>query len=246
MQQQPYIISKKRTVRRIYWGRIIAASLAVCAAVIGVTLYLCRTRGKITVDARTYWLVSMGEYNDATAARVRAEEVRLAGGAGYVYGTDSFIVAASCYASEDDARTVCDRIDGAEVYSLSCPKLTLDKPKSGATKLKSLLGRPAKIFDELYDVSVKLDTAQLGESAARYAALKLSAACATYASECVEAEDDAGKYLYGILSYMADKTEKLAFPDGGAEQAFKYALCEFAVKMCADSRELILSTKKLS
>ena len=237
MQEQPYIISKKRTVRKVYWGRIIAVSVALCALVIGVTLYVFRTVGKITVDARTYWLVSMGVYNDSESASLRAEEVKLAGGAGYVYRGKSFIVAASCYASESDARTVSSRIDGSEVYSLSCPKLTVSKPKKGKAKLKELLAKPSKIFDDLYDISVKLDTLEIGESAARYAVLKLSSSCASCASECVDFDGEAGKYLYGIFSFIAEKTESLSTSGGDVGQEIKYVLCEFAVKICADSGE---------
>ena len=243
MQEQPYIISKKRTVRKIYWGRIIAVSVALSALIIGVTLYVFRTHGSITVDSRTYWLVSMGSYSDAASAKEKAEEVKLSGGAGYVYSADSFVVAASCYASEDDARTVCSRLDGAEVYSLSCPKLIVSKPKSGAAKLKELLKLPAKIFDELYDVSVKLDTSEIGESAAKYAALRLSSSCASYASECVDIGGDAGKYLYNVLSFASEKTESLAVESGDAGQRIKYLLCELAVKMCEGVAEFTLGAK---
>ena len=243
MQEQPYVISKKRTVRKVYWGRIIAVSVALCALIIGMTLFLTRTKGSITVDARTYWLVSMGEYNDSNSATARADEVRLAGGAGYIYGDKSFVVAASCYASEDDARTVSSRIDGSGVYAISCPALTVSKPKKGKAKLKEMLALPAKIFDELYDISVKLDTLQIAESAAKYAVLKLSVACATYASQCVEIEGEAGSYLYGLLSFFAEKTENVA-SGGDAGQGIKYALCEFAVKTCKAGEEFNSSAKK--
>ncbi len=247
---EPYIITKKRTVRKVYWGRIVAVTVVLSLIAVGVILWFSRTAGKITVDAREFWFVSMGEYSELSEASSRAEAVVNSGGAGYLHGDEKYNVAASCYANKSDAVSVKERLTGegetASVFSVSCPKIAIDKPKKNATLLKDLLARPAALFDELYSISVKTDTKEISEAAAQYAALKMSVACEEYARECKALDAAASDYLSALFTSVGASLDVLARSDGNIPQAVKYALCETAVKICKETNEFANKLKNMS
>lgn len=247
---EPYIITKKRTVRKVFWGRIITVIIILSLAAVGAVLWFSRSTGKISVPAGEYWFVSLGEYSDLSEASACAEHAVRSGGAGYLYGNSEYNVALSCYASKSDAETVVKRLsdDGEScgIFSVTCGKLSVDKPKENAELLKKMLMRPARIFDELYGISVKTDTKELSESAAKYAALKMSVACGEYAAECGALRSDAGDYLGGLFASISETLDDLARTQENVPQAFKYALCETAVKICKQSNDFADKLKNVS
>lgn len=237
-QSEPYVITKKRTVRRIYWHRIVIAVFLVCAAVAGGVLWFSCAPGRISVRKREYRLLSVGEYADLAEASVRVEQAVTAGGAGYVYGDGPYTVAIACYANEADAEAVRARIEAngetAKILVLASPAITLETPsdKSEAELLRKMLPRPGELFDELYAVSVKADTKEITEAAAQYAVLKMSVACGDYAKSCADAKSDAGAYLAALFLSLGDTFDTAARAEKNVLQAVKYALCESAVRIC--------------
>ncbi len=232
---QPYIITKKHTVRHVYWGRIIAFVVVVALIVIGVVLWFSRSSGKLVTPAREYWFVSMGEYGDLAEASSRAETVVASGGAGYIYGQTSYKVVAACYADKSDADKVSERLgaggEHVSVFSVACAEIAVEKPKKNADVLKNMLKRPQELFDALYDISVKTDTKEITETAAKYAVLKMSVKCSDYASESAKIGSVADTYLSVLLTSLALSLDNLAYAQKDFPQSIKYALCEFAVKI---------------
>ena len=239
---EPYIITKKHTVRKVYWRRIVAVAVILSLIALGLILWFSRTAGKLTAPAREFWFVSMGEYAELGEASSRAEAVVNSGGAGYLHGDEKYSVAASCYANKAVAISVKERLESkgetASVFLLSCPQIAIDKPKKNAELLKELLARPAALFDELYSISVKADTKEISEAAAQYAALKMSVACEEYARESMALGDDAGKYLNSLFTAMKESLDVLARAEKNISQSVKYALCETAVKICNETSEI--------
>lgn len=258
MQEEPYIIEKKRkspkykTVRRIYAGRLIAAIVIICLLVIGGVLWFSYSDGKLFVAAREYRYVSMGKYGDISAASKRADDVIKSGGAGYLYGKSEYKVMAACYADKSDADEVCARLvsagETAEVFTASRPAISAEKPKSKAIAalLKEMLPKPDELFDELYAVSVKADTKEISEAAALYAVLKMSVTAAGYAEKCSEREEKACVYLSKLLGEISESLDKLARTEKNVAQSVKYTLCEIADIICARSEEFANKSKNLS
>ena len=235
-ESEPYFISRKRTVRRVYWGRIIVVLVVAALLVMGGVFWFSRTAGKISAPAREYWFVSMGEYADLGQASARAATVAEIGGAGYLYGNAPYAVSAACYKEKSDAQKVSDRMNGegetSSLFSLRCASVSVRKPKENAALAKKMLVRPAELFDELYDISVRTETKELSETAALYAALKMSVACGEYAQDCGELEGVTGEYLVSLFLALSSTLDTLARSTEKVPQAFKYALCESAVKIC--------------
>lgn len=240
-EDEPYIITKRRTVRRIHWGRIAAAVFLLSAVVMGCVFWFSRTPRALHTRARTYRLVTVGEYADLGEASARADDAIRAGGAGYLYGQNSYAVALACYASKEDAETVCARLqesgEDASVTAITCNAITLDKPSQNADELKRMLSMPARLFDELYTVSVQTDGKEISEAAAKYAALKMRVACVEYAGVCGNFRSDAGAYLAALFLSLADTLDAPANASENVAPALKYALCETAVKICAHTSD---------
>lgn len=249
-ESQPYIMTRKRSVRRIYWGRIVAVVVALSLAVIGGVLWFSRTSGELKLAGREYWFVSMGEYTELAEASSRAAQVVESGGAGYVYGNENYKVAASCYASRSDAVAVSVRLaDGGEnvsVFSLSSPDIRVQRPKENAEELKKLLLKPAVIFDELYDVSVKTDKAEINESATMYAAVKMSASCREYASAARDYEGEVGEFLSSVFDSVATILDNAVASSDKIPQRLRYALCDVAVSICSRSSDFAKLSINLS
>lgn len=238
----PYIITEKRTVRRIYWGRIIAFIVIISLAVIGGVLWFSRSSGKVETGGREYWFVSMGEFSDLSEASSCADSVIEAGGAGYVFGKSDYKVAAACYANKTDALTVSERLaangGNCSVFSINCSSVKTEKPKDNVSLYKKLLAYPAQIFDELQKISVKVDTKELSESAALYAVLKMSVVCDEYAREC-EHFDEAGAYMHELFGSVSVSLDNLARVKEKVPQSIKYTLCEIAVEICDLTNEFV-------
>ena len=240
-EDEPYIITKRRTVRRVHWGRIVAAVFLLSAVAMGCVFWFSRTPRSLHARARTFYLVTVGKYADLGEASARADSAVRAGGAGYLYGHDTYAVALSCYASKDDAQTVCARLqesgEDAGITAIDCSAITLDKPKTDADELKKMLTTPARMFDELYAVSVQVDSKEISEAAAKYAALKMRVACVEYAGVCKNFRSDAGEYLAALFLSLADTLDAPANASENVSPALKYALCETAVKICAHTSD---------
>lgn len=243
MQEEPYIISKKRTVRRFYPGRIIAFTLVISLITIGAVVWFARTDGKLTVNERNYGFISMGKYDNLSEASARADSVRNNGGAGYLYGEGKYEVVAACYPNKTSAAEVCERLVGAgetaSVFSLSRPKISIEKPNKNADVLSVMLAKPDKIFDELYEISVKTDTKEISEAAALYAVVKLNVSVDEYAQKCSGMETEAGKYLNKLFLSLAASLSGLANVKENVAQSVKYALCEMAQKICVQTQEFV-------
>lgn len=233
-EDEPYIITKRRTVRRVHWGRVAVAVFALSLLVMGGVFLFSRTPRSLHAKARSYRLVAVGDYADLGEASARAETAIRAGGAGYLYGNGAYAVALSCYAKNEDATAVCERLrqsgEDARILTLSCDALTLDKPKSDADTVKKMLTAPAALFDELYDISVRVDTKELSEAAAKYAALKMHVACMEHAGTCRNLQTETGDYLAALFLSLADTFSKPADASGDVAAALKYALCDVAVQ----------------
>ncbi len=249
-QSEPYVISKKRTVRYVYKGRIIAFIIAVCALIIAGAVWFSRTAGKLITDSHEFGFVCMGRYTALDAASSRADEVIKSGGAGYLYGTEEYLVMASCYNNITDADSVTNRLisggESATVYALKSPAIKINKPKENASAVKKLLVRPYELFDELYGISVKCDTGEITESAAKYAALKMSVTCAGYAEQCdALLSNDTGVYLKSLYSAMSQILDNLSSASENVSQRIKYALCETAEIICRLTNEFANKSKNL-
>lgn len=243
MQEEPYIISKKRTVRKVYKGRIVAAVLIACFLVIGGAIWFSRGSGKLKLEARKFGFVTVGSYSSLAEASVRAGAVIKQGGAGYILGEDEYRVMAACYASEEDAEKVCSRLtengESASVYVAERTRLDIERPEENADLAARALAYPDEAFDTLYEISLKTDTAEISEAAAKYALLKISVTVTSQKAECATIKGAAGEYTAGVLSKIEDALAALSESKESFSQAVKYTLCEIADIICfSDTKNL--------
>lgn len=247
---EPYVMTKKRTVRRIYKGRVIAFIVAVCLAVILGAVWFSRSTGKMIAKAREYSFVSVGKYAALGEASAKAAQLVDSGGAGYLYGKNEYKVVASCYAQKSDAQQICDRLtekgENAEVFTLKSSVLAVDRSDGDNAAIKRMLKLPYDIFDELYGISLKIDKNEISQAAAVYAARKMSASCSECFAECKDLSGEAGKRLAFLFSALADTLDMLADRKDNVPQAVKYALCDTAVKICEYTSDSLLNVKNMS
>lgn len=132
-----------RRPKTVIWAVIMLALAA--AAYIRVSLpALCRMREEsveavgtgeritreIVIEPLTAYLVSFGEYDVMSSARVEAARYVSRGAAGYVMQADKFEVIGAAYARKEDAEKVCEQLRAAEniecsVRSIGSPETTL-------------------------------------------------------------------------------------------------------------------------
>lgn len=242
-ESEPYVMTKKRTVRRIYWGRIVTAVMIASFLVIGSVLWFSRSAGKLTVEETQFYYVAMGEFAEYSDAQAYAQTMVASGGAGYVLDGDVYSVAVACYAEQADAYTVSNRLtaDGkaARVVATHCPSVSVKKPKDNADALKDALTRPKTLFDEIYAISLKADTKQISVAAAQFALLKMSVACEGYAQDGAKLGTEAGTYLQKVFTDLSAILDKAAQSGENILQAVKYAQCAAADTICKQTAEFV-------
>lgn len=245
---EPYIITKKRTVRRIYPWRILAVLCFVCLAVMGGVFWFSRTSGTITVKARVYRMVTVGSFSDLGQAGEKASAAAAKGGAGYVYGQKNYAVAMACYASASDADTVCERLrangEDAAVTELAASRLSIARPKKKANALATLLHKPAALFDALYDISIRADSGDLPSAAVLYAVRKMQNDASAYAQDAAALSCAAGDYLTALFLRLGDIFAAVESKSDNVPSAVKYAQCAMAAEICASTNAFAASAKK--
>lgn len=241
---EPYIISKRKSVRKIYFGRIIAVIIVLCLIGIGVVLWFSRVGGKITVAEHEYWAVSVYSSQSAAEAEQNAQSVIQSGGAGYKYGSNPYKVMACCYENKQQAQTVGNRLSeqgesNVEYVKFLCPEISVDKPKTNYKLLSQMLTAPYELFGELYDVFVKTDKKEIQEAAALYAALKMSETCNGYLTECVNLDTKVGGYLSELYTELSAAFTELSATQTGVPQKIKYTLCKIADVISEKSTQFV-------
>lgn len=98
-------------------------------------------------------------------ASSQSQEVKLRGGAGYVYFADAmYYLLASGYESENDAIKVQENLEenktSSEIIEIIVGEIIIDMSLSGSEKtaMTNALGAFKTIYKNLYDISVSLDT----------------------------------------------------------------------------------------
>ncbi|MBQ9949550.1 MAG: SPOR domain-containing protein [Clostridia bacterium] len=102
------------------------------------SMYTVNTQSSESFPGLSCYLLQMGVFSEKERAEVLASELKSQGAAGYVYEDgDRYRVFASGYASESDARSVKERLQGegkdCSVYKLSVPEAKYDVSVTAGT-----------------------------------------------------------------------------------------------------------------
>ena len=93
---------------------IIIAIIIICAlALLSIYLYSAFSNGSdgILIDARNYYCVQTGKYNDMSAAKKSANELAVKGGAGYIISDGGYRVLAGLYLEDGKCDEVINNLN---------------------------------------------------------------------------------------------------------------------------------------
>ena len=161
---------RRKNVRRIYLGRIVALVSFVCFAVCVLLLVFARTsKLKIAIKSEEYFFVMTASTAFSSDAAEKALALKTAGGAGYVLNDGVFKVMADVYLSEGDAAAASKRWSAAgvtaTVTSYSTDKVKIDSynDKSKNSVVAELFSYPKTVVKELESLSGEYDGAAISE-----------------------------------------------------------------------------------
>jgi len=122
----------------------------------------------VAAEGKIYWLLQYGIFDSAQNAEVAAADLKLRGGAGYIYkdGERSRVILAA-YGSESDAKQVRDALEkneGISTYAFGVKmeglNFSITAGDSQTQALKDGIALPEYAADTLMAISVKFDKGQ--------------------------------------------------------------------------------------
>lgn len=150
----------------------------------------------LEIPANAYFALQMGIFNDEQNAWDAAEQLRQQGGAGYILQDgEQFRVLMSAYHTQDEARTVKDRLQGEGIetsiyeFSSEATSFNVKGEETYVVIIEEVFGFLPTFIEEVYDLSIELDQGQLELEGAT---TKLNALITTF--------DEKNKQLSNIAS----------------------------------------------
>ena len=118
----------------------------------------------VTLPAVNMYALQIGAYDSVANAQQLIGSLRSLGAAGYCYETDGSVrILAACYADEEQARSVCERLNAqghaCVVLELSSASLSLDvtAPERQRTAVKNAVDSAVKLIGELSSEVIRFD-----------------------------------------------------------------------------------------
>lgn len=166
-RERPYIIDKSRPPRKK--SRMLGVLLLLTTAVAaGIVVYCVLFKSTFTVKGRTFYAVITTVTETEAEAVAASDNVRKAGGSGYIVNDGTYRIVAAVYADSKAAETVAGRMNGASVLTLDVKKMKFkgDDRAANARLAETVYYAYTELFDDLYALSIELDEKRTSESAA--------------------------------------------------------------------------------
>ena len=234
--ERPHIVGRKHfTVRAVKGMPLIAAAIIIgLIAALTAAYFLFFRTGQATSRFDYYYLIT-GEYENSALAAAKADEVKRAGGAGYLYSDGKLKVCLFVYPLKSDAEAVAARLTE---QGKSCAVVKVEavpvKIKNNSKEVVSAFKKAARYPDELikkfYDYALKADKSEVAESLILYEAVN---AADTLLSEAGEMEKllkqtAAGEAFELLVKFYREAEQVLRGLKAGAsfKTDLKYSLCQ--------------------
>lgn len=237
-ENKPYIRGKHRKIVIIKWKRIIVFIFLLCISACVMICALAQGGKYIEFKEQNFYFLQMGEFASVTDAAPKVLEVQGAGGAGYVYNASTSKVMASVYSNQEDAASVCIRLNSSGqnvmVFAISAPRLKINAQKTSELNLEVItaLNYPSKMFNSLYNTILQLDKKEISSKLAilqaqSYASSTEKLMLKYAANECI-ALKSIGE-LYDNIYFTLKKVEDNTGLDVSVK--LKLSLCELAANI---------------
>jgi len=164
----------KRYYRVINYRRIIITIMVLSLVIAGVVLGLALARrgaGTLNIGEARFFVVAAGEFDTLHNANRSAQDIRRAGGAGYVVNDgDNFRVVVAVYARASEANSVSARLGAEEgfdtrVLELTIPPVSLSAyDRERAKEFADFFSHPIEVFSALMRHSLALEGGSITES----------------------------------------------------------------------------------
>ncbi len=248
-KKSPRYMPRRNSVRRIYFGRVVALISVLCFAVCGAMLILARKNGVrsvMKINSEKYFFVSVASTEFVADASEKALALKNSGGAGYILNDGNFLVMAAVYSNEGDAATVAKRLSDAGmpalVYEFFTPELKVEytDDKSRNAKVSELFSYPKTLVGELETLSRSIDASEISEPLALLTVEKLRKKMQNKADGIGDSD---GEYT-NALKLMYSRFDN-AFVNalgyggnGGVRSAVKELACAIAAENVLCSRNI--------
>lgn len=172
----PFIIEKKRARKHSRRGlKVVVIIMLLCGlAAVGIVVYFSFTARTFKVKGRTLYAVRLYTTETESEATERAEAVKAAGGAGYIYNDGVYSVVAAVFGDKADATTVAGNNQGEVIeIAIAAVKLPLYEDVATSQTVSDCMRYPFTVgVDHLERIALSLENKTCSDSAA---ALQLAA-----------------------------------------------------------------------
>jgi len=159
-----YYYKRKTQKNKAYLSVIITGIIIISAflGIISFTSNLNRSERYSTSIGLNCYLISLGTFDDLNSATIFADNVRVKGGAGYIYKNKSYNVVVSLYFEDKQAKTVMNTLiekgEKANIIILSLPEIVHgfleDEDKE---RLQSSISCLKNAVQSIYELSNSFD-----------------------------------------------------------------------------------------
>ncbi len=151
-------------------GVLVLVLIILTAGICLLVVFLPRMTVSVGADAsfkgKTFYFLSLGEFDGYVEASEAARATAARGGAGYVYNDGKYRIIAAAYEREADAAALASVNDNAEYFAVEIPAANLSDADGAA--MTALVG---DYFTSVFTAATELDRGNATEAAAESAAI---------------------------------------------------------------------------
>lgn len=140
---------------------LILLTAGICLLVVFLPRLTVGVSSGADFSGKTFYFLTVGEYDGYSEAAIAARDTVSRGGAGYIHNDGKYKIVAAVYERETDAAALASVNDNAKYFALSLPAAKLGEGDGAA--LKALSG---EWFTAVFTAATELDRGNATEAAA--------------------------------------------------------------------------------
>ncbi|MBQ8882115.1 MAG: hypothetical protein IJY70_01830, partial [Clostridia bacterium] len=224
---------KNRVVKRDRGIKFIAIVVFLCVTVLLLSAFLSPISPlNARIFNRTWYFVKVFSTQDYEKCLLESENVKQRGGGGFVINDGTFLVTATVFDTEEKAKTVANKIEGATVYSLQIKGGVVDKN----AELIASINAHNEFYKTLINTATDYDNGSCSDALALFILQQLKEKCENYFANL-----DKEKYN-AVANYLTNVLGSIDFAlndeNHTISSRLRYCACEIICKRAKLSQQI--------
>ena len=199
--------------------------------------YPFNSSAKTHLKSKTWHYVTVRFSTEHLESELASENVKEKGGGGFILNDGTFVITATVFENESDAKSVASKIENGKVYSLTVPQISVSEQKD-TKEIRNALSVYQKVYRELTAVVTDYDEGKSTDSVAMLVLGKMRDLVVSV-REGIENDDE--KLYEATRDFLVETEKTLSFAISDEEHTIPARIRYAVSKMVYDRYRLAKS-----